>query len=165
MNLTAILWEQQIQRALVTILSDARREILLSTFKMDAPPKKPRRPITAVMKELSEAQDRGVKVHILLNYNKRKIGTALHNKKTALWLSHHNLEAFFLPQGRCVHAKFIVVDTRLLLTGSHNLSNSSLSRNFEVSLLIRNPDIVRSYHDKFLYYFNKATPILEVPKK
>ncbi len=130
MNLAVIIWENHIQRALRVILSGARREILLSTFKLDVPPKKPKRPINPVITELIKAHERGVIIRILLNYNENHQGTSNHNLASARWISHHHLETFWLPHGRCIHAKFIVVDKRLLLTGSLSLPNSHNYRMF-----------------------------------
>lgn len=165
MNLTAIIWENHIRRALDFILGDAKKEILISTFKLDVPLKHHKRPINDVIAQLIKAQERKVDIKILLNYNENHQGTANHNLSSARWISHYNLEAFWLPRGRCVHAKFIIVDGRLLLTGSHNLTNQSLTQNFEVSLLIRDPDIIQSFRDKFLYYLTQSKSIMPSKNK
>ncbi len=48
-----------------------------------------------------------------------------------------------------LHHKFIIVDGKWLITGSANLTESGLHRNFEIIFLTSNPRIVESYEKIF----------------
>ena len=50
---------------------------------------------------------------------------------------------------RLTHAKFIIVDDKAVLVGSHNFSNSAMRENREASVIIRAEKIVNEFKEIF----------------
>ena len=48
-----------------------------------------------------------------------------------------------------LHSKTILIDNKILLMGSINLSQNSLDNNREVAILITDPTIIQQYLDRF----------------
>ena len=48
-----------------------------------------------------------------------------------------------------MHNKFVIIDDKLLLTGSFNWSFSAVNKNWENIMITGNPDIVNPYIDNF----------------
>ena len=63
------------------------------------------------------------------------------NQKTAELLKKGGVAVFFDSPNRTSHAKLAVIDRRYCLVGSHNLTQSALKHNHELSLLIDNPQL------------------------
>ncbi len=53
------------------------------------------------------------------------------------------------------HAKFIIIDRKIVITGSPNLSYSAFKRNNENILIIHSKKIAEKYTREFLKYFNR----------
>lgn len=51
------------------------------------------------------------------------------------------------------HSKFIIIDSKLVITGSLNLSYSAFKRNNENILIIYSPEVARKYSGEFGKYF------------
>ena len=48
-----------------------------------------------------------------------------------------------------MHHKVIIIDKRIVVTGSYNFSNNARTRNDENTLVIHNPEIAEFYRDEF----------------
>lgn len=55
----------------------------------------------------------------------------------------------YLHSGSTQHAKLIIIDNRLVITGSHNLTTHSVVNKYDISLLIDTPEIVEYLRDYF----------------
>lgn len=128
---------------------------------------------SGLVAELIAAARRGVEVTILLDDNTelvyRRIGPWQHLK-----VGSDDLEAVRMmlsspvklksidtneKNGQLHHNKFIVVDDRILWTGSGNFTASSLGgRNTEQFYLIREPGMVRAYAELWNLLDQSATP-------
>ncbi|UFS71828.1 phospholipase D-like domain-containing protein [Geomonas sp. RF6] len=113
-----------------------------------------------VAAELVAAARRGVEVTILLE-GKNPVGRT--NRATALFLARGGVKVLF-PSGRgAAHVKALVIDDRLLFLGSHNLTQSALSRNSELSLLVQDPALAREVH-AYLNRLAARSSYLAVPR-
>lgn len=59
---------------------------------------------------------------------------------------------------RNMHDKVIVIDRRIVITGSYNFSRSAEIRNDENLLILENPEIAKAYQDEFEKLFSQASP-------
>lgn len=82
---------------------------------------------------LAEASARGVDVRVILE--KRVFGGA--NMEAYDMLSASGVEVRWAPYSfKLVHSKLMIIDGRAAVVGSHNLSDSALSSNREISVLL-----------------------------
>jgi len=122
---------------------DARSSILVSCylFKItDFPGNIPRR----IAGELMEARRRGVAVTVILEQSPEAddpLNRA--NRTTATLLSRNGIDVRFDSLHKTTHAKVVVIDSRYVYLGSHNLTHSALTRNNELSVLLDSPETAR----------------------
>lgn len=134
-----ILKDEEFRTAILSAIREATREILITTYKMDYRESPKIRHLNAIVEALGRARMRGVNIYVLLNGDSRKSKIGRINREARETLYHKRIVARLSPRGRTSHAKLIIIDKCLAFVGSHNLSESSLCRNFEVSLMI-NPN-------------------------
>ena len=72
------------------------------------------------------------------------------NQKTNFWLNIKNLSSPYL------HWKAILIDDKYLVVWSFNLTKNSLENNREISIILVNPEIIKSFKDQFEKDFEKA---------
>ena len=93
---------------------------------------------------LIEARRRGVNVTVHLERpSGERDSLARDNRAAAEYLSRGGV--MVIPDSPAVtsHAKAVVIDDRYVYLGSHNLTQSALSRNNELSLRLDAPDLAR----------------------
>jgi phosphatidylserine/phosphatidylglycerophosphate/cardiolipin synthase-like enzyme len=61
-----------------------------------------------------------------------------------------------LPQGDKLHHKFAIIDNQLVITGSHNWSNSANNINDETLLIIDSPVVTQHFQREFDYLYQDA---------
>lgn len=99
-----------------------------------------------IVKAIKRASDRGVAVRIILE--KRVINDD--NEKNFNELRTYGIDIKWASQSyRLTHAKFIIVDGKAVLVGSHNFSNSAMRENREASVIIRAEKIVKEFKEIF----------------
>ena len=122
-------------------LRSARRSIVCSfyLFKLtDSRSNLPRR----IADELIGASRRGVDVQVVLEAtNRSRDRLNGDNYRTASYLSRGGVKVRFDSLRKTSHSKVVVIDHRILFLGSHNLTQSSLTHNREVSVRIDSPDL------------------------
>lgn len=98
---------------------------------------------------IQAASRRGVKVRVLLNIESMGHAITKINARTEQFLRMAGCEVKFGNIGVATHAKMLIVDDRILVLGSHNISKGAFTRNQEVSIVIEGPDAVRVFIDYF----------------
>jgi phosphatidylserine/phosphatidylglycerophosphate/cardiolipin synthase-like enzyme len=123
--------------ALLTRVREAKRRIICAfyLFKVgDNPGNLP----AAVVAELVKARQRGVEVTVILDLGK---STRLENRTAAGILLQNGVRVRFTSRRRTTHVKAMVIDDRYVLMGSHNLTQSALAYNNELSVLLESPEL------------------------
>ena len=92
---------------------------------------------------------RGVKVRVLLNIESMGHAITQINTRTEQFLRMAGIEVKFGQTGVATHAKMIIIDDRILILGSHNISKGSFSKNQEASIVVEGPEAIRPYIDYF----------------
>lgn len=130
--------------ALTNRIHQAKRRVICAFYLFRVGESAGNRP-RAVAAELIAASKRGVKVTVILEGNQP---VAAENRATARMLSQGGVRVLF-PAGRAAtHAKAVSIDDRYVLIGSHNLTQSALRRNNELSVVLDSPQLaaeVREY--------------------
>lgn len=134
--------------ALKNAIDMAKKEITLSFFSFKTSEKKGSYP-DAIMASLSEATKRGVKVLVLLEQGRKdEESPSRENRETLGRLRKIGVIVYLDSPETTTHTKIAVIDGRHTFLGSHNLTQSALKYNHEISVLIDSPkvaDVALSY--------------------
>ena len=142
--------------ALISAVDEAQNEILMAFFLFKAGVKSESYP-DKVLAHLLSAAKRGVKVVVILeNTGGRDHKLDSENRQTIELLKAKGIEAFFDTPQKTMHTKLIVIDRRLVLLGSHNLTQSAMKYNNEVSILLNNPELAQRARDYMLTIMKEA---------
>jgi hypothetical protein len=103
-----------------------------------------------LMDELAKAKLRGVEVKAILDYQSSpSLTVGGINYEAFRFLKDKGIEAYFDSAQALTHNKAIVIDRRIVISGSHNWSDAALTRNNEVSFLIDSPKLAGQLLDEF----------------
>jgi len=95
-----------------------------------------------IAEELIDARKRGVEVTIELEQEVGGIGTVYEqNRRAAKLLADAGIKVRFDAPKTTTHVKALVIDRRYVYLGSHNLTQSALKYNNELSVLIDSPEL------------------------
>lgn len=92
-----------------------------------------------VVRSLSAAVQRGVRVRAVMELNQESGDLRKTNAETARRLEKAGITVCPDPKRVVTHTKLAVIDRRYLFVGSHNLTQSALRYNHEVSVWIDSP--------------------------
>ncbi len=92
---------------------------------------------------LVRAAKRGVRVRIVLERGKATKASPIDtsNRETAVRLRQEGIDVAFDSPRVTTHTKVAVIDGRYIFLGSHNLTNSALRYNHELSVCIDSPSL------------------------
>jgi phosphatidylserine/phosphatidylglycerophosphate/cardiolipin synthase-like enzyme len=124
--------------ALIQAIDHARSEIVLSAFFFKTNGFADNEP-DRVLEHLREAARRGVKVDVVIEQGQESDNVSRDNADTAERLKRSGIRVCFDAPDTTTHAKVVVIDRRHLFVGSHNLTQSALKYNHEVSVRIDSP--------------------------
>jgi len=154
-NIEVLVDNEYITRA-TEIISQAKSEILLSTFKIQSGTNKRTQILREMVDLLVEKLKQGVRVLLLINWKESRKGVPKTNEPVANLLRASGADVRYLKQGRCCHAKILLVDNSKVILGSHNWSAASLQENFEISLFIESAELARKIKDRWLRSYTEA---------
>jgi phosphatidylserine/phosphatidylglycerophosphate/cardiolipin synthase-like enzyme len=141
-----LLPNREFAEAFIAAIRSAKKSIHLSFFLFkatDANRNIPRQ----IVDELVRAKKRGVDVAVILERPSRgrpaSGGDSLEadNRRTASLLSQGGIKVNFDSPAVTTHTKAAVIDGRLVFVGSHNLTQSALLHNNELSVMFDSPEL------------------------
>ncbi len=100
-----------------------------------------------LLREMARARDRGAMVRVMLEQSDYNDNLNRENRETAARLRRSGIKVVFDRPRTTTHVKAVVIDRRFTLLGSHNLTNSALGRNHELSLMIDDPTLAGQVSD------------------
>ena len=101
---------------------------------------------------LSAALKRGVKVRIILDGDIARKAYSIDE-----WLSGEGIEVRIIDvKGGSLHHKFMIIDGKILMTGSYNFTNESEFRNHEAAIFTNNKALIQSFATEFDRIWNLA---------
>lgn len=119
-------------KALVHWIDEARQEVLVQAYGFTH---------NAIAQALLRAQQRGVRVAVLLDQKSSST-----NRYVIELLQGGRVELRFDGEHAIAHNKVMVIDQRVVVTGSFNFTNSADSRNAENLLILDSPSLASRYH-------------------
>jgi len=127
------------QDALVQEIQKARREILVQAYSFTADP---------LTYGLVDAKKRGVDVQILLD---RSNETERYSD-LKIFLDQ-GLHPLIDAEHAIAHNKIVIIDQKVVVTGSYNFTNQAEGENAENMVIIKGqPEVVRRYRDNFMLH-------------
>ena len=127
--------------ALSERIQDARTQIVMAffLFKTNGYPKSYPE---IILQELGNAARRGVRVVLVLEQDAKTDSTINRdNRNASERLKKAGVEVYFDSPKRTMHTKLAVIDGRYTFIGSHNLTQSALKHNNELSVLVDSPAV------------------------
>lgn len=122
--------------ALLTRIGAADRSIVLVSYVVSPVIKTKKGAAWTVLQALGRASCRHVGVRVVLERSPRERAGSAAARTACRMLIDMGARARLGPPGLTVHSKYVVLDSLHVLVGSHNLTNRSLTRNYEVSLML-----------------------------
>lgn len=134
-----VLEDDRLLPAIFSMVQSAQREIWVGAYHFKAGVH-PRSGPDRLAQELIKARKRGVAVTVVLDRPEDPFSEqAMENHKTASLLQKGGVVVYLDRPQRRSHMKVMVVDGRFTVVGSHNLTQSGLRRNHELSLSVDSP--------------------------
>ena len=153
-----LLFDETYFQHCLNLIGSAQKEVLLSSFIINFGSYKKETKVSVLMNALKAAAIRGVDVKILLSSSQRGKAVGLLNATAVRFLNGCSAEVRFLPRGRCCHAKFLIVDHRAGVVGSHNWTRWALEENFELSMKVKDEAVLLEICVWFDRLFGSALP-------
>ncbi|MGN1209442.1 MAG: phospholipase D-like domain-containing protein [Duodenibacillus sp.] len=130
------------------LVDRANKEVRLSAFHFKS---------KAVAEILVAAHKRGVDVAVIID---RK--TLSSKKCTASILSAAGIPVYVDAEHRTAHNKYLVVDGRIVQTGSYNYSDHAEFDNAENLLILEAPEVAQLYQENWIAHRAHCKPLSEL---
>ncbi len=125
---------------IIPSIKSSHDEILVSAFYLTD---------KDIISELISAKKRGVNIFVLLD----ALGVS-NFKNRVMQLRNNKIPTKIENWGGKNHEKTILIDRKILITGSSNFSANGLYKNDENIVVIENPELALFYRDYYFYLFN-----------
>jgi len=127
--------------SLISGIRQAKKEITGCFFLFKVSEKKDGLPLK-IVNELIAAKRRGVSITIELEQDAGGKGTVYEqNRRAAALMSEAGIKVRFDAPKTTTHVKTLVIDGRYVYIGSHNLTQSALKYNNELSIMVDSPEM------------------------
>jgi phosphatidylserine/phosphatidylglycerophosphate/cardiolipin synthase-like enzyme len=126
-------------RQVIPLIESAVKSIKIVVFDWRWYENDPANPCQLFNASIVRAKKRGVQVQACVNSNAIKTPLTLNNIDVRIPISKN-----------LIHTKFIIIDDKILVMGSHNFSQSAFTINFETSVIIDDPLQIQ----EFVSFFN-----------
>ena len=125
------------------MIDNAKESVVIGMYHISTQ-LKANNPVKLFLNDLVEAEERGVEVRIYLNTKFPDVSyEELVGKDEFKRLKDAGCELYFIPEGRKLHDKGVIVDKRYVVEGSMNWSIIALKNNFESVTLIDSPGLAK----------------------
>ena len=128
--------EGQCEKLAIHAINSAKSELLVQSYSFTSKP---------IANALIQAHKRGVKVSLLFDQSQLKAPYSQVQR-----LKQNGIQTKVDCVEGIAHNKVIIIDGERLVTGSYNFSKSANSRNAENMIYINNPDLARTYKQKWI---------------
>ena len=142
--------------ALIKAIDEAQSEIFMSIFSFKTGVHKNSYP-DRILGHLAKAVKRGVNVKVILEATDRPDDELnAQNRQTGKLLEEKGVKVYFDSPRTTTHTKLIVIDEKVVILGSHNLTQSALKYNNEISILMKRPDLAKRTRNYMLTIIKEA---------
>ena len=133
--------------AILSQINQAKTEILLQAYSFTSKP---------IAQALIRAQKRGVRISAVLDKSNRS-----QKYSAATFLKNMGIPVFIDDKHAIAHNKIMIIDNRVVITGSFNFTMAAENKNAENLLILDDlPDLTRAYRENFQNHLRHAVPYL-----
>lgn len=134
-----------ISKELARLIKVAKKEIAVSAYAFSS---------KYLGQALSAALMRGIKIRILLDGDNARKSYSIDE-----WLAGEGIEVRLIEIKRgSLHHKFMLIDSKLLITGSYNFTNESEFRNHEAAIFTNHKGLIHAFTAEFERLWSQCTP-------
>lgn len=131
--------EQSVAEAIEELVGKARVSVDAALYRFNS---------QRLAHSLEEANQRGLRIRLVIDHNKFKESQAT-RELLANGVLPYRLSYGRNGPGSKMHHKFVLVDGRAVVTGSYNWTLGSEQKNFENVLILREPKHLKAYQSEF----------------
>ena len=132
-------------KELARLIKAAKKEIAVAAYAFSS---------KYLGQALSVALKRGVKIRVLLDADNARKSYSIDE-----WLAGEGIAVRFIEIKRgSLHHKFMLIDGKLLITGSYNFTNESEFRNHEAAIFTNHKGLIQSFTAEFERLWSQCTP-------
>lgn len=141
---------------LYSILHKAERSVLFTCFQSSYNAQKETSKTGRLLQQIYRAHERGVVVKAVVNKPRSGKQIAAANNHFINFLASGSIPYRLGRLDDTVHAKFFIIDNRILIVGSHNLTDAGLWDNYEASLAVESESAALTYLSYFDYLWQRG---------
>jgi len=129
--------------AILAQINQAKTEILIQAYYFTSPP---------ITQAVLRAKQRGVNIKVVLDKSNRTRGDS-----AAPLLKDMKIPVFIDDKHAIAHNKIMIIDNRVVITGSFNFTKKAENKNAENLLILEDlEDIIRAYRENFQNHLRHA---------
>jgi len=133
--------DREYEKAVIELIDNAKESVVMGMYYVSTQ-LEANNPVKMLLNDLVEAEARGVEVRIYLNTKFPDVSYEdIVGDDEFRRLEEAGCEVYFIPKGRRMHDKVIIVDKRYVVEGSMNWSIVAFKNNFESATLIDSPGL------------------------
>jgi phosphatidylserine/phosphatidylglycerophosphate/cardiolipin synthase-like enzyme len=133
--------------AILIEINQAKTEILLQAYSFTSKP---------IAQALIRAKQRGVRISAVLDKSNRS-----QKYSAATFLKNMGIPVLIDDKHAIAHNKIMIIDNRVVITGSFNFTMAAENKNAENLLILDDlPDLTRAYRENFQNHLRHAVPYL-----
>ncbi len=131
--------------AILRQINQAKDEILIQAYSFTSRP---------IARALIQAKNRGVRIIAVLDKSNQT-----QKYSAARFLQNMDIPVFIDNKHAIAHNKIMIIDKRVVITGSFNFTRAAENQNAENLLILDDlPDLTRAYRENFQKHLRHAVP-------
>ena len=134
---------KEFPKKVIPLIDNARKSIDIIVFDWRWYPQDPGASVQLFNQAIVRATRRGVKVRAIAN-----------NDEIVKVLNANGCEAKKLLTKKLVHSKLMIIDDEIVITGSHNYTESAFQMNLELSVILDNLEKITDFSNFFQNLFS-----------
>jgi DNA uptake protein ComE-like DNA-binding protein len=150
-----VLFGSTYYQRLVSLFDQAAQQIDVCMFHIAMP--KANHPTRHLLDALIRAQQRGVAVRVLVDRDRAEdpyLSTII-NQAALTYLSQGGVAVRQDQPDTLLHSKYLLIDSDLVLMGSHNWSAGSYFQFDDLTLMVRSAEMTAAQRQRFDYFWNQ----------
>ena len=130
-------------KKLIPLIENSKKSIDIIVFDWRWYPQDPGAQCQLFNQAIIQATRRGVKVRAIAN-----------NDEIVKVLNQNGCEAKRILTKKLVHSKMMIIDGEIVVTGSHNYTESAFQMNLELSVILNNLENIADFSNFFQNLYN-----------
>ena len=130
---------------IIAAISAAKKELLIQAYSFTSAP---------IAKAVVDAQNRGINVRVILD--KSQFSQKYSSSK---FLGHENIPVWNDSDVAIAHNKVMIIDERIVITGSFNFTKAAQNKNAENVLIISDDTLAKKYKDNWINRMNASEKV------